>query len=393
MKKVLAFILAVFMLLPSFLVYAQENAKIKITLNIEDEPVIPIEKDAEFNLYINGNTHIAGLVKPVGEDKVEIEFDLPDHKDGNIYYLSFDENISWITYADRQYNSGSKIPLNTKNGMEFSLSYMPLFEERTGEISDEIEIIVHNKGDISRGSRVRVCVLDQKGRLESGKWIFVYPGNDWGSEKIKVKPYYKGKNFYISVTDGAKEVYYLDKKYKGFSVFGIDTLNGNSVHIGINPSENSYYTGTFHNIGGDYTASAEKYINGTMIDSKTKYFIWVSKAQFKVNVFEGERGKWRLINSFPCSIGAKDTPTITGIFEYFQHQDRWTYPTYYVGPIMRFAPRGYAIHSVLMRYNGGFADGRVGKMISHGCVRMLPDDIKWLASTMPIGTRVFVTEE
>ncbi len=151
--------------------------------------------------------------------------------------------------------------------------------------------------------------------------------------------------------------------------------------------------GAFQHIGGSYAQSAEKYINGTMIDSKTKYFIWVSKAQFKVNVFEGERGKWRLIKSFPCSIGAKETPTITGIFEYFQHQDRWTYPTYYVGPIMRFAPKGYALHSVLMRYNGGFADARVGKMISHGCVRMLPDDIKWLAGTMPIGTRVYVTEE
>ena len=393
MKKILAFILVVLMILPILPVYAENSAKIKITLNMEDEPGIPIVKDSEFNLYINGNTHIANVIKTVGEDKVEIEFDIPDHKDGNIYYLSPDSNISWITYADRRYNSGSKIPLNTKNGMEFTLGYMPLFEEAKGDILDEIEVVVHNKGDKSKGLRVRVCVLDQKGRLETGKWVFIYPGNDAGSEKFKVKPYYKGKNFYISVTDGAKEVNYLDKTYKSFSVIGVNTSGGNSIHIGVNPSENAYYMGTFKHLGGDYSVSAEKYINGTMIDSKTKYFIWVSKAQFKVNVFEGERGKWRLINSFPCSIGAKETPTITGIFEYFQHQDRWSYPTYYVGPIMRFAPNGYAFHSVLMRYNGGFADGRVGKMISHGCVRMLPDDIKWLASTMPIGTRVFITEE
>jgi len=32
-------------------------------------------------------------------------------------------------------------------------------------------------------------------------------------------------------------------------------------------------------------------------------------------------------------------------------------------------------------------------MISHGCVRLKPDDINWLVETIPIDTKVYVTEQ
>ena len=136
--------------------------------------------------------------------------------------------------------------------------------------------------------------------------------------------------------------------------------------------------------------AAEKLMNGKGITSDTNYLIWVSKGEYTVRVFKGQRGGWHQINSFPCAIGAPATPTVEGVFKYYQYQSRWEYPTYYVGPIMRFYG-GYAIHSTLLRYSGANADARVGVRISHGCVRVRPENIKWLTDTIPLQTTIYVT--
>ncbi|MDO4618587.1 MAG: L,D-transpeptidase [Clostridia bacterium] len=400
MKKILASLLVVIMLLTNAVVYAESATELKVSLIMADESYIAQPNDATFNLYINGNQLIATSTISIKEDtkNIDLTFSVPNYKEGDVYYLSSDENISWIDVSGRKYESGSKIRLDTENGLEFKFEYMPLFKEPEGVKSEEVEVIVHRKGTVNGDIKVRVCVLDNKGRLEGGKWILVKAGNQTGSEKITVKPYYSGQKYYLSVTEGAKEVHFGDKIYTNFATFPVFTSHapdengelmiGNAFHIGVLPTEPSYEA-----ITDEYAKESEKFINESGIGSKTEYFIWVSKAQFRVNVFQGEMGNWSLIRSFPCSIGAPDTPTITGIFEYFKYEDRWSYPTYYVGPIMRFAPRGYALHSVLMRYNGNYADARLEKKISHGCVRMMPEDIGWLADNMPLYTRVYVTNQ
>ncbi len=136
--------------------------------------------------------------------------------------------------------------------------------------------------------------------------------------------------------------------------------------------------------------AAERLVNGRGLVSDTNYLIWVSKGEYTVRVFKGQSGGWHQINSFPCAIGAPATPTVEGTFKYYQYQSRWEYPTYYVGPIMRFYG-GYAIHSTLLRYNGANADARVGVRISHGCVRVRPANIKWLVDTIPLQTTIYVT--
>ncbi len=134
----------------------------------------------------------------------------------------------------------------------------------------------------------------------------------------------------------------------------------------------------------------ETAINTKNISSKTKYMIWVSKKDFQVNIFMGSQNSWTLDRTFPCSIGASSTPTIEGQFEYFQWQPRWTYPDHYCGPIMRFYG-GYAFHSYLIKYDGKPYDGRLGMKISHGCVRMHPDDIGWMSENIPLYTKVYIT--
>ena len=58
---------------------------------------------------------------------------------------------------------------------------------------------------------------------------------------------------------------------------------------------------------------------------------------------------------------------------------------------MRFY-KGYAMHSTLVRYDGTDYDPRLGMMISHGCIRMKPADIQYLWDTIPLYTKVYVTE-
>ncbi len=134
----------------------------------------------------------------------------------------------------------------------------------------------------------------------------------------------------------------------------------------------------------------EVFINGRNLPSETNYLIWVSKSEYRVRVYKGENGSRHLISSFPCAIGAAGTPTCEGVFKYYQYQTRWEYASYYVGPVMRFNG-GFAIHSTLLRYNGSDYDGRVGARLSHGCVRVRPENINWLANTIPLYTTVYVT--
>ncbi|MGN1097386.1 MAG: L,D-transpeptidase, partial [Clostridia bacterium] len=134
----------------------------------------------------------------------------------------------------------------------------------------------------------------------------------------------------------------------------------------------------------------EKLINSRGISSDTEYLVWVSKSEYTVRVYRGSEGNWKKINSFLCAIGAPSSPTCEGVYKYYQRQSRWEYPNYYCGPIMRFNG-GFAIHSTLLRYNGTDYDGRVGARISHGCVRVRPENINWLAETVPLYSTIYIT--
>ena len=140
----------------------------------------------------------------------------------------------------------------------------------------------------------------------------------------------------------------------------------------------------------DYVFGKTYIVNEKGLSSSTDYLIWVSKSEFTVRVYQGSQGNWSFVTSFPCAIGAPGTPTCEGTYKYYQYQDRWAYANYYCGPIMRFNG-GYAIHSTLIKYNGVPYDNRVGMRISHGCVRLRPENINWLASTIPLQTTIHIS--
>lgn len=140
------------------------------------------------------------------------------------------------------------------------------------------------------------------------------------------------------------------------------------------------------------TSGKEKYVNNAGLTSQTNYLIWISKANYEVNVFARENGIWKLQKVFPCTIGTDATPTCVGTYRYYEKIARWNYPEFYVGPVMRFNG-GYAIHSTLLKYDGTNYNAAVGKKLSHGCVRIRPNNMNWMIETIPMYTTVHVTNE
>ena len=211
-----------------------------------------------------------------------------------------------------------------------------------------------------------------------GKYEFLFP----------LETYEIGSKFKVVATTGLSSYYYYG------SVFGlneeciIETFAYRNELQEPCVCTEGYIVATIPTVAP--LNEKEEHVNSNQIWSDTDYLIWVSKANFTVNVFLRNNGRWELIKEFPCSIGAPNTPTVTGQFKYHQYQTRWQYNGYYVGPIMRFY-NGYAIHSTLINNNGTDRDGRVGEMISHGCVRVRPESINWLVGYIPLGTKVYVT--
>ncbi len=139
----------------------------------------------------------------------------------------------------------------------------------------------------------------------------------------------------------------------------------------------------------DYSkATKEGFVDLMEYRSATQYLVWVSKYTQKVMVYEGEEGNWKLIKTFPCATGTNDTPTPAGVSQIFGHEERWYYSDYCINNVTYFNGE-HAFHTVLMNYDGTFYDGTVGVPMSHGCVRMLPNDAIYMYN-LPICTTVVV---
>ena len=146
----------------------------------------------------------------------------------------------------------------------------------------------------------------------------------------------------------------------------------------------------------DYTPEVKtRWVNLQGYKSKTKYLIWVNLTYQRVNIFQGSQGQWYLIRSCLCGSGKASTPTPRGVFTTSYKQTAWDYDnTYYCGPVVRFnGSSGLAFHSRLEyypMYSDRYYDARIGFPISHGCLRMYNDDIKWIYNNIPNGTTVVV---
>jgi len=102
-----------------------------------------------------------------------------------------------------------------------------------------------------------------------------------------------------------------------------------------------------------------------------------------------------IVYEFPVSTGAASTPTPTGTFSVLYKQEvRAT--TYIMPNWMAFTSVGHGIHALpSLRYDNGYywteALNHIGIPVSHGCVRLLPDDAVTIYNFTPVGTPIHIT--
>ena len=92
-----------------------------------------------------------------------------------------------------------------------------------------------------------------------------------------------------------------------------------------------------------------------------------------------------LVASYPCAVGKWSTPSPLGVWKVNGKAVNWG-----TGFGTRFisisCPWGkYGIH-------GTNKPGSIGGDTSHGCIRMLDEDIKWMFENCLAGTKVFVMD-
>ena len=379
----------------------QELSK-EFRLDIEVTPhKYIISKNAVIELYSEDGEFLGSQLRYVGWDtpKVSMVFEVPEYRMGAKFKIKLVEGLRSIRYLDTRVGPGEELLVDTYGYLDDSGSYVQhngALIEGNPHYDKELRMYVTNRwlSDVSPHARI----VDD---------ITMMPVRAIG-EAMGLEVNYNQEQDSVDCRVGDKSVvFYANNIY--MTIFGVG-VNADHETVYIDGSlfvpvralaeafecslEVADYGEYMDILIGESPYVREEMnkipVNRDGIGSKTNYLVWVSKHEYKVRVYEGQQYLWRQLKEFPCALGAPSTPTITGQFEYIE-RTRWNYSGYYVGPVLRFH-NGYALHSTLLYYGGGEYDGRVGVNISHGCVRLHPDDINWIADTIPLGTRIYITE-
>lgn len=169
----------------------------------------------------------------------------------------------------------------------------------------------------------------------------------------------------------------------------------------------TYYltTGSLRAYQCNYTTA--KYSTAQKLDfvkkysSKTKYLIWISHYTQEVNIFQGKKGNWKLIKTFPCATGKYSTRSPRGTYRIGQKEKGWYYVNTYEEYVTHYCGRN-SFHTRVHRYPAGssqnhhkfpiastvYADATIGKPVSNGCVRLMDSDAYYIWKYMPKSTSV-----
>ena len=150
-------------------------------------------------------------------------------------------------------------------------------------------------------------------------------------------------------------------------------------------------------IGGDYytttdytTPMKEYYVNHIRnCTSQTSYLIWVSLYTQRINIFQGSKGNWKLVQSGPIASGRNECPTPVEVTKIKYKTSQWTYSNYYCHHVSVFdEARGF--HSRPIAYNGSVYSPAIGRPASAGCVRLMDAECVFIYNNCPIGTAVYI---
>lgn len=329
-----------------------------------------------------------------------LTFNTPEYTPGQIFLFSCLGGARAIQYCDDFYKAEDKIPLQTYYdyvteedktvyGHEFILTAFPNSEKSIKTVVNSAPKKLTYPPKIVNNS----CMLSLPDIMKVFNLMDYHVISDEKSGRIEINAY--GKTLVLAL--GVTEVQFYGTVILDAAPLKIDgiiylPLRFVAEAFGAEVSAEEITGELIVNIKMPSLpyAAQNTYINDKDISSQTEYLLWVSKKDYTVTLFCGSKNCWEAVTVMPCTIGAPSSPTITGEYKYFSKEKQWSYAKYYVGPIMRFY-RGYAFHSTLLKYDGTAYDARLQQQLSHGCVRMAPADINYLAETVPLYTKVYIT--
>ena len=129
------------------------------------------------------------------------------------------------------------------------------------------------------------------------------------------------------------------------------------------------------------------FVNYKGYSSKTKYLIWISHYTQQVSIFEGSKGKWKMIRTFICATGTAKNHSTRGVFKITYKEKGWFYTSTKELYVTHYKGRN-SFHTRPLWNNGSVQNPTIGKPASHGCVRCYNQDAKYIYDKMPIGTTV-----
>ena len=133
-----------------------------------------------------------------------------------------------------------------------------------------------------------------------------------------------------------------------------------------------------------------KYVNDNKIKSPTPFLLATDLKAKQTYVFEDDKGTWKELYRWPSTIGAPATPTITGTFHINGRKPSFGTEHYQVKYATRIKD-GYYYHSILYDPSGTrIIDDRLGEALSHGCIRLAPENAKWIYDNILDGTTVVI---
>lgn len=136
-------------------------------------------------------------------------------------------------------------------------------------------------------------------------------------------------------------------------------------------------------VNGWYTAQA--------ISSPTNWFVLVDDINTKVMIYYWAIDQWMPLYIFDCSTGAWSMRTVHGTFSVGMKGYAFGYGHGYTAYYYTQIYGDYLFHSIL--YNEGTwvpLDPVLNSHRSHGCVRLAPENAKWIYDNIPRGTTIHI---
>ncbi len=290
--------------------------------------------------------------------------------------LTWSKAANATSYYVYRYNSSKKKWTLIKNTTKTSYTDKSLKAGKTYKY--RIAAVRTQLGESAVGSTTSTLSVSVK--KTPGKKV--YPMKYKATIKSKA-PCFKSKN-------GKKAVKYLKKGTR------VTTINSGNGRYQIKLSNGKTYwvakgrlkiTASVWTTKDYSTQTKTNFVNSRGYKSPTKYLIWISQYTQRVMIYEGKKGKWKLIRNCRCATGTHLHKTPKGTFKITYKEKGWFYRTTYEKPIVHFKGAN-SFHSRIKNYKGGYADATIGRPKSKGCVRLYDKDINFIYKKCPKGTTV-----